>query len=144
MGKEQEEIVFSDFIEIIGYYYEENPFQSDKLKKIFLPGSIKEIHGDFLTGMDVKVIQLDTTPKYDIRIKAQWGVGQMYVPYGYEDAYRGLEHETVKLYPDIKSANITYVYDHPDLITDEVPNNGVCFVDHIEQGEKIKAIPEIP
>lgn len=41
--------------------------------------------------------------------------------------------------PDFKTANISYYYDYEGS-----PNEGYCWIDDLEIGEKIKTIPEDP
>ncbi len=133
-GKELEEVIIPNYINHkkvtqLGDDKFDNYFQSDKLKKIVLPYTLEYIDGNFLTGMDVTVMQTDMIPEFHISTTDIFGTGQRYVPYDF-DLMEG---------SSLKAANITYMYDFPDA-----PNNGVYFIDYVEKGEKIKTIPPRP
>lgn len=120
------EVVVIPEVNSLGYTVGKNYFDSDKLKKIYIPTTISSINGEFLTGKNVDVIYLSIEPYYFPNTdEAIWGEGTMYAPASYADRF-----------PDAKPANVSFMYNY-----ENAPNGGYAWIDNINAGEKIEIDP---
>ena len=112
-------------------------WHSSKIQKLFLPNNINVSNGTFDGLSKLKeafiILENETNPIYAQHVF--WGISvYIYVPTNYYNMHKELtSHNDFSM---IKPANINYYYNYKNS-----ENNGVYWIDNVEQGERIIDIP---